>query len=175
MAERWSGPSRFGPTHPLSLSLGGVTGSPTVSLCVLLSSSETSWRGGGGCPLWRVWAEAPNTVFPSLLCVLKQKINQPPHICFFQLTEVKKQLKGFTHVCLTQTVNEVQRMISMALNSYLHNKWFVYGSVGDSSGCHSIPYWYVPIISGDGRSRAHYRLAKLCGYGERRGDLQLDP
>lgn len=160
----------------LSFSLGGVTGSPTASLCVLLSSSETSWRGvGGGSSLESLSQGSEHSISQPALCVeTENKSAPPPDICFFQLTEVKKQLKGFTHVCPKQAVNEVQRMISTALNSYLHNKWFLYGSFGDSSGRHSIPYWYAPIISGDGRSQAHYRLAKLCGYGELRGGLQLD-
>lgn len=66
MAERWPGTSPDDPTH-LCSSVGEVTGSPTASLCVLLSSGETSWGGGS----------EHSRVFASLLCVSEQKINQP--------------------------------------------------------------------------------------------------
>lgn len=65
MAERWPGTSPDDPTH-LCSSVGEVTGSPTASLCVPLSSGEMSWGGS-----------EHSGVFASLLCVLEQKINQP--------------------------------------------------------------------------------------------------
>lgn len=65
-AKRWAGTSPDDPTH-LCSSLGGVTGSPTASLCVPLSSSETR--------LW--WGSKHSRVLASLLYVLKGKINQP--------------------------------------------------------------------------------------------------
>lgn len=116
MAERWPGPSRYDPAHP-SFSLGGFTRSPTASLC--------AGRGkGGGGPLWRVRVrDSEHSIFQPALYVETEN-NPPPQVCFFQLTEVKKQLKGFTHVCLKQTFNEFQRMIPMEPSSYLHNKWF---------------------------------------------------
>ena len=73
MAERWPGTSPDDPTH-----LCGVTGSPTASLCVPLSSNETRWWWlcvcvcvGGG-----VGSKHSSVFCMPALCI-KQKIHQP--------------------------------------------------------------------------------------------------
>lgn len=125
-----------------------------VTNCLLVCAVEQRRDGRGGVLSGEFESGAPNIVFPSLLCVLKQKINHhhpPTHTLFFQLTEGKKQLKGFTHVCLKQTFNERPPWpwsLIYIINDLIWLCW-------RSSGSHSLLYWYVLIISGDGRSQAH--------------------
>lgn len=67
MAKRWPGTSPDDPTHLYS-SVGGVTGSPTASLCLPLSSGET--KGGGGV------ATSTAERLPACFVCRKRKINQ---------------------------------------------------------------------------------------------------
>lgn len=77
----------------LSFSLGGVTGSPTASLCVLLSSSETSWRGGGVSSLESLSRGSGHSISQPALCVETENKSATLHL-FLSIDRSEEAAKG---------------------------------------------------------------------------------